>query len=413
MKQVNKRRGLIYYLSFLLILVVISFSYYPTRVLPLMRGGATPYYLGIFLSILCVPVFFKSKSAFYAILYIVVVFLNHFMGNKALPTIGATLTEAINVLLPAVVFYLISTRKGDVFNPLLLYSFLIIVAVMTYESYKIDNAMPGIIRSLVHWEDEEEATNLLLMGLAPYQLPHALPVLIPPCIMIIKKPNNLFKRMVGILFLFCIIILVMLSQSFGAFAITLFALLVSLLVREGDVRKNFRKLMISTIVILILSSDTVQLAVVDFFKNFFDSDSKMYTKLDDLAVGIVTDTFSEVSGNRGSLLGQTLQAIFRNPIFGVNDRSYGNHNALLDRWACFGLVGFIPLILFIYNMIKVTFLQIPSKLRTYYLIGVITSLVMMSTKNMMGWYQWVCFVLILPLMFYVWRDKDFDIVKGS
>lgn len=409
MKLAHSERGVKYYLSFLLILVIICFSFYPTRALPIMRGGVTPYFVGIVLSVLCVPSFFKNRCSYYVLAYIFVVFLNHFLGNKALPTIGATLTESIGVYLPAVVFFLSMTRKGDIYNKLLLYSFLIILGVFAYQSYQMDQMMPGIIRSVVHMEDESEVEVFLMLGLAPYALPHALPVLIPPCIMVIKRPDKMYHRVIALAFLICIIILVYLSQSFGAFVLAFFTLLLSLLIREGGLKKNIKLLIISAFFVLILAGDTVQVTIIEFFRGFFDTGSKMYEKLTELLVGVLSEgeqAVSSVSGNRGNLLELTIRAILRNPLFGVNDLSYGRHNALLDRWACFGLLGFIPLILFIYNIIKQTIKKIPYNLQSYYLISVVSSLIMMSTKNMMGWYQWVCFILIMPLMFFVWKEKE-------
>lgn len=408
MIQTKDKKGWVYALSFLLILVIIAFSFYPARNLRLLGGGVTPYFVGIVVSILCVPYFFKSKAAIYAILYIFVVIANFFFGNKAIPTIGAALTESISILLPAATLYLIISRneKDNIFNKLLLYSFIIIIIITTFLSYQLDNLMPGIIRAAVNYENEEELQQFYLHGLAPYSLPHALPVLIPPCLMVIKRPFKSLHRVFAIVFLLTIIFLVTLSQSFGAFLSVLFTLVISLLIKEGGLSQNIRILVFSSIIILFISTDMVQLAVVDFFKGFFESDSKMYLKLDELAAGIVMDNISEVSGNRGNLLEQTIQAIVRNPIFGVNDKSYGNHTALLDRWACYGLVGFIPLLLFIYNIIKTTLKEIPHNLQSYYIVGVLMSLVMMSTKNMMGWFQWLCMVLILPLMFIVWKSTE-------
>ncbi len=403
---VKNRRGVIYYASFLLILVIICFSFYPTRVLPLMNRGVTPYFLGIILSIICVPYFYKSRDALFVILYCLVVFLNYYWGNKAFPTLGSALTESVNILLPVAVFYLVKNQNDNVFNIVLLYSILLVIGVTTYQSYQIEQITPGILRSVSHLDNEEEIAYFYLMGLSPYQLPHALPALIPPCIMVIKKPEKGIQRAVGALFLAIIILLVMLSQSLGAFIMMLFALIVSILVKEQNVRRNLRILIVSGFLMLILAGDTVQLSILDFLRSFFETDSKMYQKLTELSASVLSDDITYVTGNRGNLFDQTITAIIRNPIFGVNDKSYGNHNALIDRWACLGLVGFIPLLLFIFHIIKVTLKGLPERLHSYYLIGVITSLVMMCTKNMMGWFQWLCFVLLLPLMFFVWRRKQ-------
>ena len=406
MLQAIKSKGLVYYLSYILILVIFFFSYYPTRSWALLGSGVTPYFLGIVFSIICIPAFFKTRNAWLIIMYIFVVFLNHFWGNKAVPTVGAALTESIAVFLPAAVLYLVMYRRDFSFNAILLYTFLFVVTLTTVQSFFLDQMFPGLIRAVVNMEDKTDVQAFFNMGLSSYQLPHALPILIPPCIMIIKKPEKKLQRIIGIVFLAVIIILVGLSQSFGAFILALFALFASIFVREQSVDKNIRVLLFLSLLFIILMGETVQVAIIDFLRGFFESGSKIDEKLTDLAVGVVNDNISDVSGNRGNLFQATIDAIIRNPIFGVDDKSYGHHNALFDRWACFGLVGFIPLVLFIYYNVKETLKAIPLNLQTYYMIGVISSLIMMTTKNMMGWFQWLCFVLILPLMFLVWKEKE-------
>lgn len=395
-----------YFVSFLLILVIIAFSYYPTRSLPGLGGGTMPYFVGILISLICIPAYFRTHNALYIIIYIIVVFANHLWGNKAVPTIGAALTESISIFLPAAVFYLVMTRRDIKYNSILLYGFIAVVALTTIQSYFLDEISPGIIRATVNMEDESEVVHLYSLGLSSYQLPHALPLLIPPCVMVIKHPDRFLYRYIGIIFLAVILVLVSLSQSFGAFTLTLFALLTSVFVKERSIKKNIRAITVLIIFLLIFLNDTVQIAVIDILRSIFEQGSKIDDKLADLAYGITNESLSEVTGNRGNLLQQTFDAIVRNPLFGVNDKSYGNHNALLDKWACYGLVGFVPLLLFIYSSIKMTLKIIPEKLQTYYIIGVISSLMMMITKNMMGWFQWLCFILILPLMFLVWKEKD-------
>lgn len=398
--------NLIYYISFLFILVIIAFSYYPMRSLPVLGNGTIPYFAGIILCIICVPGYIRTRNASYVLLYIIVVFANHFWGNKAIPTIGAALTESISIFLPAAVFYLVMNRRDIKYNSILLYCFIAVVIITTVQSYILDQMNPGVIRATVNMEDESEVALFYSLGLSSYQLPHALPLLIPPCVMVIKHPDRFLYRYIGILFLAVTLVLVSLSQSFGAFTLTLFALLASVFVKEQSIKKNIRSITILFVFLLVFLNDTVQIAVIDFLRGFFEQESKIDDKLTELMYGITSESLSEVTGNRGNLLQQTFDAIIRNPLFGVNDKSYGNHNALLDRWACYGLVGFVPLLLFIYSSIKMALRIIPQKLQTYYIIGVISSLMMMITKNMMGWFQWLCFILILPLMFLVWKEKE-------
>lgn len=406
MVQASKGKGLVYYLSYILILVIFFFSYYPTRSWPFLGGGTTPYFLGIVFSVICIPAFFKTRKAFLILVYIAVVFLNYMWGNIAIPTIGAALTESIAIFLPAAVLYLVLACRDLRYNSILLYVFFFVVALTAVRSFMLDQMYPGVIRAAVNMENDEDVQAFLLMGLSSYQLPHALPILVPPCIMVIKKPEKRIHRILGIAFLAVIIVLVGLSQSFGAFALLLFALVASIFVREQSVRANIVVLIILSLFFVILMGESVQIAIIDFLRSFFESGSKIDEKLTELAIGVMNENVSDVTGNRGDLFQMTIDAIIRNPLFGVNDKSYGNHNALFDRWACYGLIGFIPLVLFIYYYVKETLKLIPLKLQTYYMIGVISSLIMMATKNMMGWFQWLCFVLILPLMFLVWKEKE-------
>lgn len=398
---------LIYWLSFLLILVSICFSYYPTRAMPIMGHGTMPYYIGVASCVICVGSFFKTKNAKYLLCYILVVFLNYFSGNKAVPTIGAALTESISILLPACIYYYISIINKPWFNKTLLYSFLTILGLITISSYVIDSQMPGIIRAAVNMEDDDTVVTLFMSGLSPYALPHALPILIPPCVMIIKTPGHrIFQRYVGIIVLVIIGELILLSQSFGATSMGIVVLLISIFIENESTQSNFRLLIaLSIFFVPIISIEELQLYLIELFRGFFENGSKMDIKLSDLAAGIINESTSEITGNRGGLLEKTFDAIIQNPIFGVNDKSYGNHNALIDRFACYGLVGFIPLVIFMFHQIKYTYENVSENIKTYYVIGATAAIVMMVTKNMMGWYQWVCLLLILPLMLNEWNPQ--------
>ena len=356
---------------------------------------------------------FRKTTCFkLLVIYFAVLLLNFFL--ESLVNLGNILSESFSIFAAGFMFYygIKQDPKGK-FTKILMYLFCIIVVIYSYRTYSIERGWPGIMRHAASALNQERVAYLFEDGLSPYAFPHALTCVLPAFMLGFKINKKWKGKIFYIIMLGFSTLLIYVTQSTGALIVALFALVCSFIVHIGSWKENATKIIVFSLLITpIIVSDTMKMAILDTIEAAIPSNSHYQTKIEELKASINSYEESvEQSGDieyRGNLLQQTLKAIGKSPLLGVSDRSYGNHNALLDRWAEYGLVGFIPIVMFIYLMVKFTMQFIPDPYRTFYIIGVLSNLLMMLSKSMFGWYQWICFLFFLPLMirFIVYNTKS-------
>jgi len=102
---------------------------------------------------------------------------------------------------------------------------------------------------------------------------------------------------------------------------------------------------------------------------------------------------------RQELHNMSLTAFLNHPLLGTNKGSdIGGHAYFMDRAGLLGLVGFIPLFLFFYYQIKTTYENLSNSIRMYYLIGVVSCIILGFQKNMSGFEYWLYLFFLLPAL---------------
>ena len=316
--------------------------------------------------------------------------------------LGNILSESYTIIVTScLAYYLLSYKRTQNLSKVIMWLFFIILGIYSVMTFYYSRTQPGIMRSAAMAYNQDIYESYFLRGLAHYQFPHAIACLIPAFVLGLKKGNHpLFTKLLAFGLLGLSLVLVYITQATGALIVAVFALLLAIIARKGNTMKNTITLIIVSIFALpfMVSSD-VQSGLLGFVGDLVGPSNSYYSKIVELQSSLSGVEMEEGDiSTRGALLEETLDAIIRHPILGVSDRSYGQHNALLDRWAEYGLVGFLPLLLGMFWMISLTLRKIPLHLRTFYFIGVASSFIMMLTKNMFGWDQWFSFLVLLPVL---------------
>ncbi len=124
-----------------------------------------------------------------------------------------------------------------------------------------------------------------------------------------------------------------------------------------------------------------------------------YGKIEDTMTMLETGkTVGQIAG-RQELHNMSFNAFLNHPLLGTNKGSdIGGHAYFMDRAGLLGLVGFIPLFLFFYNQIKITYENLPNSIRMYYLIGVVACIILGFQKNMAGFEYWLYLFFLLPAL---------------
>ena len=347
--------------------------------------------------------FLKTKFFKLSIIYFFVLLLNFIFESNV--NLGNILSESFSIIAAGFMsYYAIKQDPKGIFIKILMYVFCVVIVIYAYRTYIIEQGWPGVMRHAAMAYNKERVAHLFTTGLSPYPFPHALTCILPAFMLGIKINKRWKVKLFYIIMLGASTLLIYITQSTGAFIVAFFALVCSFIVHIGSWKENATKIIVFSLLITpIIVSDTMKMSILDTIAEAIPSNSHYQAKIEELKVSINSYQNNVEEGGdieyRGNLLGQTLNAIASSPLTGVsNHYAYGHHNALLDRWAEYGLLGFIPIVMFIYLMVKFSIQFIPENCRTFYIIGVLSNLLMMLSKSMFGWYQWICFLFFLPLM---------------
>lgn len=394
-KEQNK-----YLFSFLYLLVILCFTFLPLRLRLSFINDTVLYVFGVTVSLMAAYSFVRTRRFVFAFIYASVIIINFFLKNNI--NLGNSLAESFNILCTAfMAHYLLNNLdmgKCRWFSIV----FIALVAVYAISTFGFYLVFPGVMRFAAMRENFDRALPFFLRGLSPYAFPHALTCVIPAMVMGLKiHDQSTTKKVLCAATLALSIVLIYITQATGALIAAVFALVCSIVSKADDFRKNRRRLIWVSIFILPFAlSDSLQLSFLQGVGELVGSESHYALKINEMEESITSE--GETSGDinyRGNLLELTMKAIATHPLFGVTDsRDYGHHNALPDRWALYGIIGFLPLILYFFYQVKYTLRIIPIQHQTFYLIGVATNFLMLLSKDMLTWYQLYCFIVMLPVM---------------
>lgn len=397
-KLTNKEKIILLLFSF----VVLYFTFMPFKIF-LNFMGYLPYGLGVIACLLASLRFVSTKMFVVAFIYTVVLLLNaHF---KTFVNLGNVLSETSSILFTGfMVYYALKDDRTRKFKILIIILFSCIIVVYATQTFRFYLTTPGIMRWAAMERNYDDASVFFALGLAPYAFSHGLSCIIPAFVLGLKKQDNTrFIKFFSLTMLLCSFLLIYVTEATGALIVALFSMICALLSKIGSVKNSVQKLIIvSLLMVPIIVSETVQIGIIHSVRSVVSTESDYLTKLDDLEHNITSDTKVGEGDiqTRSELLDNTMESIFESPIIGVSDKTFGNHNALLDRWAQYGVIAFLPIVFYIIWMIKFTWRYIPDNCRIFYLIGVFANLLMMFSKSMFAWYQWFSFLVVLPIMIY-------------
>lgn len=388
------------WIAFIYLVPIIWMAFEPSRVMPFFRIPFIGYIVAMVALVLVSNRYLMRNEFWLAFIYGFVVFLNFRVGNVAFPSFFSVLYEIFRLLVPAAIFFYYRNNRNKLFVNVVLLSYIFIISFEALATYRLEQEFPGLMRNLSASRYDEERVFFMQMGLAPYSLPHALPTLLPAVILVLKDQNNrLIYRILSIVFLVASFIIIYLSQATGAYLMAVFSLVLAMIVDSRGVQNNIRKLVIVfSLVVPFAIIPSFTNAVLDIAEMVVSTESDVYEKIEEVrASNSGIDADGDIA-YRGELLGKTIDTIIQHPLLGSRTKTYGNHNGLIDRWAKLGLVGFLPLLLFLTITIKNTYKIIPDKGKTYYVVGVISAIIMLSFKNQVSWDQWFLLFYLLPVL---------------
>lgn len=410
-----------YTIIVLYVLLLLSFTFSMSHYLPVLQRMWLFVVIGFVLPIGLNPSFYRSKTFFAYIIYIMIVALNYLFEKPYISSSGFFFRETYIMIIPASIFYILSKKKIKKLDLYFLYAFFAILIYTTVISFNLNLFYPGIIRTAFSAGREGGvmegmAEGFYRQGLSSYELPHALPVLIPALIAVCKA-DSIKKsiKMLIIVILVTLLILVYISGSTTALAMATLSLIFSIFIGNANVSKNAKKLLLFFILLSPVYLNTeYQIDILEYIDSITGQDSGLHGKIMDIEDSIIygSDDIGTV-GARSERYKLTWEAFMNNILFGGDGG--GGHSAIMDRLASLGIIGFIPLVFFVVTQIKYTKKRLPYKTLTYYYFGITIGLLMLVSKNMSNWYMWLCMFTILPLIlnYYLGYEKEENTIGRS
>lgn len=362
------------------------------------------------------PKVFLNKTSALGLIYLSILFIYYLCG-KELPQLGggdaptlmriimATAFVVPNLAMYYILKYLNSEKMYRYFcwMPLIV----LLVSFATFTHLIIGNK--EVLRQ-VTYAGGEFSTNPLLPH---YSLLHAYVFIMPALILAFKSIKNKLRYF----FLFTAVYEFYIIAQSSVTAIILLAIITvvfMLIYKENDSNKSllraFGLVFLFFFLIELGVVEAIMNTIVDMYEDT-GSAGKMRTFRDllagkDLQAG---NTFEE----RGTLHSISTNAFFANPIFGSTP--VGNHSCLFDRLGGLGLFGFIPYIIFLYNVFKnVTKTFWTKNARVAFYLVSFCVLLMLYQKGIFGQECWLFFIVIAPsILHYIEYENQKDIITSK
>lgn len=397
------------------IFICIFLGFTQLKVLVPFVNSLVVMIVGLGISFLFYKMFYRQVYLIWMITYFLVLLLNNFIGDFYFSLISNVIEEICVLLFPAAFSYYVITQNKISLGKALVCSFYVLIIYSSITTFIVDMLFPNAVRSSVALlnRGEVEVLNLYYgLGMVTYKFTHALPVIIPALIFAVlkSKAKGLF-RLMALLTLVAALLTIYISNATTALLLAILALASSLLISENSNETTFIRLALLIFIVmpLLINSNLLE-DMLNTVSSLNGSETNDYvSRLEDLRE--MSDT-GEAAGDLESRMDKysISLSILKGDIFLGSDLPTGEHSAILDRLACLGLIGWVPYIIYIINIIISNKKYLLSnKVVPYYLIGVVTAILMLSTKNMSGWDMWFMFFCLLPVSLWFYSQDFYEV----
>lgn len=405
--MVKKKSDNIFLYFYSVLIVMLTWPIFAAWIEPLEKFWRW-YPIGVIYGFFFIREYFFTKQFRWFVVYSAIVLLNCFMGDKYVyDPIEVTLRLCGLLFMTSAPFLLLRNsyeRYGDV----IFYMFLILLIFTTIVSYFFNLQFPDVVRNdptSTGLTDFYEFSYLYRFGLTQYQFAHAIPVLIPPCVMVFRNAkNSIIKKTMGLSLSFLCIIHAYVSGSTTAFIFALMAFAMSFVLIPGSSKRNIQRVVVVAILLVPFLSDSFLSGFLGIVDNIFGAEGSIHEHILDIQESITSNRMSGDVGERQNMYQTSWKLFIESPIWGTNNL-VGNHSVFLDHLAAFGILGLIPFILFLWYQFKYVQRRIFPSYQPYYFVCAICAFGMFAFKNVSLW-TICCFLFVAAPLFFIHLGKE-------
>ena len=207
---------------------------------PMFYGSWRTLLFGCIVSLFIVPHFLRRRWFFWIAAYSVVISINWYLGDKLFDNASVVTNEVANMFLfCSAIYYMICSNDTKCLK-WTYWTLLIMVGVAAIGSLVVNQISPEIVRNqdeIIKQNNEDILIGYYRMGLSNYLLPHALPAIIPPLVLLIKRAKTQkWLRLSAIGFLSLTLILTFLGGSTTVLLLSVIGL--ATIFMRSNTRKN-------------------------------------------------------------------------------------------------------------------------------------------------------------------------------
>lgn len=359
-------------------------------------------FLGLIACLLVCRVFFSSKQFVFLLWLEAILWINMMANDHLHPARNGFIFEMLFILVTAMIgYYYLKVSKKGLFKLTVLMLMTILIANAIGTAF-VETIIPGSVRAVLRESREEESVVIMMsfykLGMASYEMTHAIPTIIPMLVFGVKANTNKRIHLFFIITLVASMILCYLGGSTTVLILGIFAFLIAFVTVTDHGRNQIIAFgLLVGVLMLILSNDAFMLSFLQWADDLMGNSGEFHGKIEDFQMAIVSGSSESVEG-REELYRKSVYTIIANPFLGTNENTMGHHSTMLDHWACLGLVGFIPYVAFIYLQLKWAMRYIPAKSRLFYIEGAMMAVAMLAIKSIDGWESWLFMFAFLPML---------------
>lgn len=280
---------------------------------------------------------------------------------------------------------------------LLAISFLFIVMLVM--------ADPGILRAE---ESEIGLEKVRILGLPNYTLMHAYIFIVPGLLYIIRYAKKSYIKLPMLFFLLVTFYVIINTQITTAMILVIFFLVFYFVYDIKDKQRSTIKIVGFIFVLMFVNELGVFRMLADYLVQAFDGTAAQ-SKMEDFQNAIYgndTAGTSNLEGRETRHL-QSLITFFDNMLVG-NINELGGHSYLLDRLGGMGLFGFVPFIMLLYHLIKLSYKLVTNvEQKSFFVVTILSLFVFIYEKGLFGQEGFLFSLIIAPcLLTYIPQKEE-------
>ena len=365
-------------------------------IMPVTGALQVAFFVGGFM--ILYPGLLMKRSIICLIVYGVVTFAAHLLGNAYFSTINDVVVPFL-YMLSGLLLAEYSFRFDSKYELAKIVVIIVITTNVIMSALSIPQLIiyPNLMRNAYELQGEELESVSFLMG---YGNLHGLPLLFAPLVFICRKSfrSSKIKFLLWLAVIAVLFGVVFFSNGAMALFISLISAILPICFRfEKITPKIVSRITVFGVVAVVLMQPPILVPIIRTFQSLMDPNSLNYEKMNEIEDSVMYGESGGDLGSRQELYESSSKLFIESPIWGTSTPELiGRHSWVMDRLALFGILFVIPLVLMFFHYIKTVYNHLIYS-RVIFVFGLICWLMMLYLKAEFGAGTWLYGFAFLPI----------------